>query len=89
MATIVDGPEEWSAIIRCAHPTQYPEPRVDGCFSLIKITMADVIVKDDGDGHSWWSIVCPKCNQTLNPKWQIGNGPLNSKLAEMKAKGQK
>lgn len=89
MATIVDGPQEWSATIRCAQPEKYPELRVDGCFSTILITLEDVVVKDDGDGYYWWTVTCPKCNQKLLPKWQLGNTPMTAKLAEMKAKGQK
>ena len=79
MATIVAGSTEWSATIRCAHPTAGAGLyRVDGCFSLIKIDLQDIAIKDDGDGYSWMEVACPACGQRLLPEWQIGRGVMDA-----------
>ena len=76
MAKIVEGPSEWSAVIRCAHPVCSGLYRVDGCFAQIEIGLDDIHAHCDGDGDwSFW-VFCPSCGQKLYPEWQIGKGPL-------------
>ena len=78
MATIVEGNRTWSAVIRCADPVcGMGLNRVDGCFSLIEITLGDIQHRTDSDGDTYFWVICPSCGQKLYPKWQIGDGPLN------------
>lgn len=88
MATIVEGQNKWTARIRCAHPvTGARLNRVDGCFSLIEITIEDLEGFRDCEGD--WTVwtVCPGCGQRLYPEWQIGNGPIEiAKARILKAK---
>lgn len=44
MAKVVEDQPEWKAVIRCA---QNGYPGVDGCFSLIEITLGDLTVTVD------------------------------------------
>jgi len=77
MARVVEGSEKWKAHIRCAHPVCGGRLyRVDGCFSVIEITLDDIQGRRDSDGDwSFW-VMCPSCGQMLYPEWQIGSGPL-------------
>ena len=80
MATIVEGQKEWSAIIRCAHPSFGSPHRVDGCFALIQITLADIKHTRDYEGDISFWVECPSCGQRLYPEWQVGRPPLANSL---------
>lgn len=78
MAKVISAEHEgWSARIRCAHPVcGYGTYRVDGCFAVIEITLEDIKSSVDYEGDWTFWVKCPNCGQTLHPKWQIGDGPL-------------
>ncbi|HBP00065.1 MAG: hypothetical protein UU48_C0003G0013 [Candidatus Uhrbacteria bacterium GW2011_GWF2_41_16] len=81
MATVIEGPQEWSTVIRCAHPVcGFGLHRVEGCFSLIRITLADIKHSTDYEGDTTFWVDCPCCGQRLYPEWQIGKGPLNNSM---------
>jgi|GEM_PF-3551255 len=81
MATVVEGQPEWSAVIRCAHPTcGCGLNRVDGCFALIAITPRDIKHSRDFEGGITFWVDCPACGQHLYPAWQVGKGPLENSL---------
>lgn len=77
MAEIVEGPQEWSAVIRCAVPRCYGTFRVDGCFAQIRITLDDLKVSRDWEGDVSCTTECPSCGTKIHPKWQIGDGPID------------
>jgi len=74
MAKVINK-EEGAGVytIRCAHPAGfYGLHRVDGCFSVIEITLDDIRASCDWEGDWTCSVICPACGQTLYPRWQIG-----------------
>lgn len=78
MAKVVQGQSKWSAVIRCAHPVTFGLYRVDGCFSLIEITLDDIQSHRDWEGDWTHWVDCPSCGQKLYVRWQIGDGPLRA-----------
>jgi hypothetical protein len=81
MAKIIEGAEKWSAVIRCAHPVYGGRlNRVDGCFSLIEITLEDIKHSRDFEGDISYWVECPSCSQKLYPEWQIGRAALENSL---------